>query len=108
MANYKKIYTDYFGYTMDPDEYIPSEISGSKAQDLHHIHPKQMGGKKRFEYKGITYDIDSVCNLIALTREQHTAAHDPTHKDHKTIDELWAIHEAKMSAYININKSRLF
>jgi hypothetical protein len=102
---YKKNYTKFFGYTMDADEYIPSELSGSRAQDLHHITPKRMGGSKTCIYDGVTYDIDSAVNIIALTREEHNIAHDPSHHDHLTIDELYRIHKKKMDAFENVSKN---
>lgn len=45
------------GYT-DTD-FIPSEISGQKAVDTHHIISRGRGGDDRIE------------NLMALTREEH-------------------------------------
>lgn len=51
---------DYFQYS--PGEFIPSEISGKPADDIHHIDCRGMGGSK---------NKDSIDNLIALTREEH-------------------------------------
>jgi len=59
--NYKEIYKNYFGYV--DDEFVPSELSGRSAQDLHHVHFKS-GGRD-----------DSIENLMALTREEHDKAH---------------------------------
>lgn len=107
MANYKKTYADFFGYSMTSDEFVPSEISGQRAVDPHHIYPKGMGGRKTFIHNGVTYDIDAIENLIAVTRKEHTAADDPTDPDHLTKDELWSIHQKKMEAHLRISKSKM-
>ena len=60
MQKYIKTYCDYFGYV--EDEYIPSEVSGEWAVDIHHIVFRSRGGK------------DNIENLIALTREEHEEA----------------------------------
>lgn len=62
MKKHVKIYMEYFGYV--EQDFIPSELSGSQAVDIHHILPKGRGGK------------DEIGNLIALTREEHDQAHD--------------------------------
>lgn len=62
MKKYKKIYYDYFDYF--PGEFIPSEISGLPAVDIHHIECVGMGGGDRSKY-------DVIENLMALTREEH-------------------------------------
>lgn len=53
--NYKKIYFDAFNYPMHQDTFVPSELSGDKSQDLHHI----VNRENRIE------------NLMALTRAEH-------------------------------------
>lgn len=68
MIDYKKVYFDYFGYKQG--DFMPSELSGEAAADIHHIHRRGMGGDKtkpRIE------------NLIALTREEHTEYGDLKH-----------------------------
>ncbi len=68
MIDYKKVYFDYFGYKQG--DFVPSELSGEAASDIHHIHRRGMGGDKtkpRIE------------NLIALTREEHTEYGDLKH-----------------------------
>lgn len=103
MASYKRVYCKFFSYYEDEDEFISSEISGQRAADIHHIFPKQMGGKKSFVRDGKTYSIDCIQNLIALTRDEHTDAH----AEKYTKDELWEIHRKKMAIEINIGKSRI-
>jgi len=51
---------DTLGY--DEGDFIPSEISGKQAVDIHHIWPRGMGGSK---------GRDNIENLMALTREEH-------------------------------------
>ncbi len=60
MKPHTKIYLDYFGYY--EGDFIPSEVSGKPAVDIHHIIPKGRGGK------------DEIGNLIALTRDEHDRA----------------------------------
>lgn len=59
--DYKGTYRDFFCY--GDQDYIPSEISGSPAVDVHHIKFKSRGGDNEIE------------NLIALTRGEHNLAH---------------------------------
>jgi hypothetical protein len=62
MKNHTKKYLDFFGY--DKTDFIPSELSGAKAVDIHHIDCKGMGGDP-------TGDKDNIFNLMALSREEH-------------------------------------
>lgn len=57
MKKHTKIYLQELGYT-DTD-FIPSEISGQKAVDIHHIIGRGKGGEDRIE------------NLMAVTRLEH-------------------------------------
>jgi len=54
------IYMAAFGYG-DAD-FIPSELSGQQAIDVHHVSCRSMGGTK---------NADRIENLMALTREEH-------------------------------------
>ena len=65
MKKHTKLYFDFFGVEYDPVSgwhNCKSEISGLKADDLHHIDCKGMGGSKTK---------DNIENLIALTRDEH-------------------------------------
>jgi hypothetical protein len=62
MRKHTKIYCDYFGY--DESDFIPSELSGRRANDIHHIECKGMGGNP-------SGDKDVIENLMALTRQEH-------------------------------------
>jgi hypothetical protein len=65
MKHHTKIYMQAFGYS--EGDYIPSEISGTPAVDIHHILPRGRGGK------------DTKENLMALNREEHDLAEDKTY-----------------------------
>lgn len=51
-----------FGF--DVCDFVPSELSGSKAVDIHHIDCRGSGGSSKNTK-------DRIENLIALTREEH-------------------------------------
>ena len=57
MKPHTKIYMKAFGYVLD--DVIPSELSGNRAVDIHHIIGRGKGGEDRIE------------NLMALTRMEH-------------------------------------
>lgn len=85
MKNHTKVYMKAFGY--DIGDYIPSEISGTPAVDIHHILPRGRGGK----------DIKE--NLIALNRDEHNLAEDKTYSQEYLQD----IHNKFMEGYENKN-----
>lgn len=78
MKRYTKLYLEYFGYVVD--DFIPCEVCGSRAVDLHHIDCRGMGGSK---------DKDHIDNIMALCREHHMEYGDK--KQH--IEFLKEIHE---------------
>ena len=60
LKKHTKIYLTAFGFDLsDSNQFIPSEINGRKAVDIHHIIGRGKGGQDRIE------------NLMALTRLQH-------------------------------------
>jgi len=65
MINYKQLYLSSFRY--GEQDFIPCEICGNRAVDIHHIEPKGMGGSK---------EKDHIENLIAVCRECHNKCHD--------------------------------
>lgn len=72
MKNHTRIYLDYFGYGME--DFIPCEICGSRANDIHHIHNRKMGG--------VGKAMDYIENLMALCREHHDLYGDkPIHRE---------------------------
>jgi hypothetical protein len=60
MKKHTKIYLDYFGYTIA--DFIPCEVCGTKAVDIHHIECRGMGGTKKE---------DTIENIQALCRICH-------------------------------------
>lgn len=61
MKPHIKLYMSFFDYTIS--DFIPSELSGQRAVDVHHISCRGSGGSKEKDY---------IENLIGLTREEHT------------------------------------
>lgn len=62
LKGYKKIYANAFGYC--EQDFVPSELSGKRAVDIHHIECKGSGGDP-------LGNKDRIENLIAVTREEH-------------------------------------
>lgn len=60
MKKHTKIYLEGMGY--DATDFIPCEVCGSKAVDIHHIEARGMGGSKT---------ADTIENLMALCRICH-------------------------------------
>ena len=60
----------YFGY--DVSDFIPCEVCGREAQDIHHIECRGMGGTKQ---------ADLISNLMAACRHCHIKYGDK--KQHK-------------------------
>ena len=81
MIKYKKVYLKYFGY--GEQDYIPCEVCGFEAVDVHHIYPKGMGGSKTK---------DNIENLMGLCRTCHTEAHD----EQISKEELQRIHNTHL------------
>lgn len=81
MKRHIKVYMDYFGYGID--DFIPCEVCGKKAVDIHHIDCRGGGGSKTCDF---------IQNLMALCRECHTAYGDK--KQH--INFLNARHRLKV------------
>jgi 5-methylcytosine-specific restriction endonuclease McrA len=61
MKPHTKIYLTYFGY--DTTDFVPCEVCGSQAIDIHHIQPRSRGGN------------DTIENLMALCRDCHHEVH---------------------------------
>lgn len=83
MKPYVKIYLTYFDYT--PEDFIPCEVCGSKAVDIHHIEARGMGG---------TSKPDTIENLMALCRFCHIKYGDI--KSH--VEYLHLCHTDKLNA----------
>ena len=82
MKKHTKIYLDYFGFY--ESDFIPCEICGKRAVDIHHINARGMGGSK---------SKDTIENLMALCRQDHIEWGDK--KQFK--EELQQIHDEYIS-----------
>lgn len=83
MKRHTKIYMDFFGY--DISDFISCEVCGSRANDIHHIEARGMGGSK---------EADNIENLQALCRKHHLEFGDK--KEWK--DWLKKLHKIKMES----------
>jgi hypothetical protein len=82
MKPHTKIYMDHFGY--DINSWIPCEVCGKTAIDIHHLEARGIGGSK---------EADNIENLMALCREDHLK-----YGDKKQYKEwLKEIHEQRLS-----------
>ena len=81
MKNHTKIYLKEMNY--HPSDWIPCEMCGQTAVDIHHIEARGMGGSK---------EADTIENLMALCRDCHNRYGDI--KQHK--EWLQDIHERKL------------
>ena len=68
MQKHTKVYFDFFDYGMD--DFIPCEMCGSKATDVHHLTKRSKIGSKQ--------ERDYIENLIALCRDCHIVAESDT------------------------------
>ena len=67
MQEHTKIYYDYYGY--NEGDFIPCEVDGRIAVDIHHIEYRSKFGSKNKAAQ------NSIRNLIALCRDCHNKAH---------------------------------
>jgi len=84
MKKHTAVYFDFFGY--DTESFIPCEVCGAKAVDIHHIRRRGMGGSKTQDY---------ISNLMAVCRICHDRYGDRT----KYKDFLREIHEEKINSH---------
>jgi len=70
VKKHTRVYMSFFGY--DVSDFIPCEVCGSQAQDIHHIECRGMGGTKQ---------ADTIQNLMAVCRDCHINFGDK--KEHK-------------------------
>ena len=64
MQKHTKVYFDFFDYGMD--DFIPCEMCGSKATDIHHLTKRSKFGNKK--------ERDFIENLAGLCRDCHVKA----------------------------------
>ena len=72
MKKHTRVYLKYFGY--GDQSFIPCEMCGNRAVDIHHIDARGMGGSSLH---------DGIENLMALCRECHVEYGDK--KQHKQM-----------------------
>ena len=81
MKKHTKLYLKEMGY--DETDFIPCEVCGAKAIDIHHIEARGMGGTKKK---------DTIDNIMALCRNCHYI-----YGDKKDLKEwLQQIHKCKL------------
>lgn len=68
MPEHTAVYMKFFGY--GTNDFIKSELTGSKCKDIHHIRSRGAGGTKREE---------DIKNLMSLTRLEHDYFGDKKH-----------------------------
>jgi len=81
MKKHTKIYLDAMGY--DTTDFIPCEICGAKAVDIHHIEARGMGGSN---------NRDTIDNLMGLCRKCHVAFGDKTQHKEMFLKEVHLSH----------------
>ena len=81
MKKHTKIYMRYFNYVRD--EFIPCEVCGARAVDIHHIENRGSGGAK---------NKDRIENLMAVCRSCHLEYGDVPEK----VEWLKQIHERRL------------
>ena len=82
MKNHTKVYLKEMGFSTT--DWIPCEVCGATAVDIHHIESRGMGGSKH---------ADTIENLMALCRECHVEFGDKKHYK----EQLVATHAMRMS-----------
>ena len=83
MKKHTLIYMNHFGY--DISDFIPCEVCGGRAVDIHHIEARSMGGSKTK---------DTIENLMAVCRPCHITMGDK--KQYK--DKLKEIHQRVLNS----------
>jgi 5-methylcytosine-specific restriction endonuclease McrA len=80
MKPYTKTYMKYFGY--DTSDFIPCEICGNNASDIHHLEPRSIAKAKE----------NFIDNLMALCRN----CHDECGKNRAMNETAKLIHRKKL------------
>lgn len=61
MKNHTKVYLEHFGF--DTETFVPCEVCGAKAVDIHHIHRRGMGGSKSADHIGNLMAVCRICHI---------------------------------------------
>jgi 5-methylcytosine-specific restriction endonuclease McrA len=80
MKPYTKTYMKYFGY--DTSDFIPCEVCGKNASDIHHLEPRSIAKAKE----------NLIDNLMALCR----SCHDECGSSRRMNDTAKLIHRKKL------------
>lgn len=86
MKKHTKIFLDYFNYGIE--DFIPCEVCGTRATDIHHLKARGMGGSK---------NLDHISNLLSLCRPCHIKFGDKK----QYMDFLRDTHEEFMNKSVN-------
>lgn len=86
MRNHTKVYMSFFGY--GEESFVPCEVCGARAVDIHHIDARGMGGSG---------DKDVIENLMGVCRKCHIEYGDRKHLK----DYLRDIHQKFMEEFKN-------
>jgi 5-methylcytosine-specific restriction endonuclease McrA len=77
MKPHVKKYTEYFGYS--GFEYMPCEICKKPANQVHHIHPRGMGGSKQKDYienlLGCCFECHRKCESGEISKSRQMWVH---------------------------------
>jgi 5-methylcytosine-specific restriction endonuclease McrA len=84
MKKHTKVYMQHFNYVLD--DFIPCEVCGSRAVDIHHIENRGSGGSS---------SKDVIENLMAVCRPCHLSHGDVPNK----VEWLKTIHKSKIDGY---------
>lgn len=94
MRKHTKVYMTFF--YLDESDFIPCEMCGSEAVDIHHLQARKLGGSKCMDF---------VENLCALCRDCHNLAE--TDKNFNVYCRIQHLENIKKYLYENyINKDR--
>ena len=61
MKKHTKIYLEYFGF--NDTDFVPCEVCGKRATDIHHIDARGMGGSKEKDYIEILQALCRSCHI---------------------------------------------
>lgn len=69
MKKHVRLYFDYFGHGVD--SFIPCEVCGSRATDIHHIDCRGMGGSKSKDFIENLQALCRTCHLVYGDKKQY-------------------------------------
>jgi 5-methylcytosine-specific restriction endonuclease McrA len=81
MKPHVKLYLNYFDY--DTSDFIPCELCGARACDIHHINARGMGGDP-LGYKDVIENLQALCRKchhLYGDKKQHLPRLQARHKE---------------------------